>query len=244
MKRNHILAFGLFLSIFLMSCHSIKTTVELQPLAEPDSWFQGQGYVTDSLYGVSYEVAFDRVVGDYYVFDFYVSNRSNMGMLIDPQLFYYIPCRGIEVIDEKIAAVNPDEGLAFIDNQIKNKEKQRKKLSIFGVVYTIFDFITSAIFGSNDKIEDDLIRDVVAIGGYVGLAVADNKNAEALVMLHQQRQAWQSVAIRKIALKTNENIGGKVFFPIYPEATGIQLFLPVDDEYCIVDFNQVLTASK
>ena len=244
MKRNHILVFGLFLSVFLLSCHSVKTIVELQPMAEPDSWFQGQGFVTDSLYGVSYEVAFDRVMSGYYVFDFYVSNRSNMGMLIDPQLFYYKPCKGIEVIDEKIAAVNPDDGLASIDNQIKNKEKQRKKLSIAGVAYTIFDILTSVVVGSNDKIEDDLIRDVAAIGGYVGLAVADNKNAEALVKLHQQRQAWQSAAIRRTALKTNENIGGKVFFPIYPEATGIQLFLPVDDDYCIVDFNQVFTASK
>ena len=235
---------GLFLTFLAISCRTVQSTVELQPLSEPGSWFQGQGYVVDSLYGVSYEIAFSRVAGNHYVFNLYAVNRSNMDIMIDPQIFFYKPYQGDEIIDEEIYGVDPTEGLAFIDNQIKEKQSRRKKLSGLGIAYTVLDIITAGIFRSNDKIGDDVIRDVVAFGGYVGLAAADEKNANALAVLYQQRQAWHAGVIRKTSLGTNEQIGGKVFFPVYPNAGGIQIYLPVDDEYIIIDFNQIRTTNK
>ena len=82
----------------------------------------------------------------------------------------------------------------------------------------------------NDNLRTDLLPLAIASG-------ADNK-FEALD-LNELRDTWKSTTLRKTTLEKGFAIHGKVLIPVSPNASYIQLNIPVDNDLIRINFMQV-----
>ena len=93
MKQLSILLFCLS-AIVLTNCSAPKNIIRLKPQSEKTSWFYGQEFTGDSVFGIIAKVAFDEVDQPWYKFDVEITNRSNMDYLVDPAQIFMVPMNG------------------------------------------------------------------------------------------------------------------------------------------------------
>ena len=231
----------ILLAFMLPSCYAPRNIVKLQPSKEPTRWLQGQAFVGDSLYGISYEIGFDKIENGQYLFDFHITNRSNMPILVDPANFYYCPYDGSmnPLEPEKVAAIDPESELTYIDKELSKNEAQRR--SQFGVSLMAIgaDIASGIIIASDDNPHNDMVRMPIAEGVHAAIAASAVDNEFETEDLNDLRQAWSSSTIRKTTLSSNYRMYGKVFFPASPGAAYIRLYVPVDDELIAFTFQQL-----
>lgn len=231
----------------IQSCYTPANIVKLKPNKEADKWFYGQALVHDSIYGVDYEVGFDKFNNNQYFFDFHISNKSNMSIVIDPLQFYYIPYNAQmkPMIPEKVTAKDPEEEILLIEKHLSKNEAQRRNQIGISLAAIGADIATSIIVASDDNYNNDYIQRAVADGVHLGIAASGAANENETIDLNELRETWESAAIRKTTLESNYSMHGKVVFPASPDASYIEIYIPVDDQWLQFSFSQVkLPASK
>lgn len=226
--------------VILQACQGPASLVKLTPNEKTDKWLNGQALVYDSLRGVDYEIGFDALNNDQYWFDFHITNRSNMPILIDPPQFYYIPfdLQMNPIGPQKIAALDPEKELLEIDKNLSRNESRSKKQVGISLMAVGADVATSIIVASDDNWHNDRIRAPVATGVHAAIAASGAANEFETEDLNELRKAWASSAIRKTTLDSNYSMHGKVFFPASPDASYIRIHVPVDDQWLQFTFKQ------
>lgn len=241
MKR-HSLSFALLcaLALLIQSCGTTREITKLQPDREPDKWISGQPLLSDSVYGISYEIGFGEQFDGYYAFDFHITNHSNMALLVNPVDFKYQaldPLDNLKVL-EPIAAIDPEIKVFNLEKAVVRNENVSKNQ--FGIVLLGIgaSIAANAIIGTENPSNDGLRYAVTDGIMATSFAVADEARFQSY-NLNDLKAAWESGTIRKTTLEPNYSMHGRVFFPTSPEATYINLLVPVDDATLQFKFKQI-----
>ncbi|MGQ7869426.1 hypothetical protein [Sunxiuqinia sp. sy24] len=235
-------AMALITLIFFQSCSAPKAIVKLKPETEEVKWLFGQSFMVDSLYGVIYEVGFNRIVDNQYWFDFHITNRSNMPILIDPVNFAYLAYDSLlnAQTTVPVQAMNPEDELLTIDQELAyNKSRAKNHLGI-SILAAGVDIATGIATLNDDNPHNDYLRthlyDATQAGAIENAIETDNLNV--------LREEWASSTIRRTTLESNYSMHGKVFFKALPQARYIKLLLPVDDQQIEMNFKQIQQSSN
>ena len=238
MKNRFVLIPVLLLSIVLFqSCSSPRSIIKLEPQTENTTWLFGQPFVIDSLYGIIYEVGFDRMQDNEYWFDFHITNRSNMPILIDPAHFSYEAYDSLLNVQtmEPVWAMDPEGELLEIEKGISRTDARARSQLGISLVAAGVDIATGIATLSDDNPHNDYLRTHLFEATQVG-AIENQFETENL---NELRNAWANTTIRKTTMNSNQAMQGKVFFKAIPEAAFIKLLLPVDDDVIEMSFKQV-----
>ena len=227
---------AIFFTLF-QSCSTPQSILKLEPQQKDVKWLFGQSFATDSLYGIIYEVGFDRVVNNQYWFDFNITNRSNMPILIDPLTFSYVALDSLLNVQTMapIAAINPEDEIMNIDKELSQNEAHKKNQLGVSLLAAGVDIATGIAVLSDDNPRNDNLRTHLLYDTQADAA----ENAMETQDLNQLREDWSSSTIRKTTLDCNYSMHGKVFFNATPNAKYIKLLLPVDDRMIEMTFKQV-----
>ncbi|WP_372775393.1 hypothetical protein [Mangrovibacterium sp.] len=241
MKTKHPLLFVIILvALIVQSCSSPKNIVKLLPKEETSKWLYGQPILTDSIYGVAYEIGFDRLQDDQYWFDFHITNRSNMPLLVDPAQFSYQAFDPLmnPKSQQPITAIDPEIKIQQFDKDIARNQavsKNRVGLVIMGIGASV---VANAIIGTENPRNNNL-RHAVTDGIMEASFAAGHEARFEVQNLNELKDAWENGTIRKTTLDTNFSMHGKVFFPATPDASYLRIFIPIDDHTLEFDFKQV-----
>ena len=236
MKQSPSLFFCICLVIF-SSCSTPKSLLRLTPQAEKTSWFYGQEFTGDSIYGIIAKVAFDEVQQPWYAFDVEITNRSNMDYLVDPTQMFIVPLNGKNepLNGDTIYAVDPEAKITELDRSLSvNAASQKNQLGL-SLLAAGIDIATGIAVMSDDNPRNDHLRtDLLPLALAAG---ADNK-FEA-VDLNELRNTWKSTTLRKTTLEKGFSMHGKLLVPVSPDASYLQLNIPVDNELIRINFMQI-----
>ena len=225
------------LLLLLASCATPKAMLKLKPQSDKTSWFYGQEFTGDSVFGIIAKVAFSEVEHPWYTFDIEITNRSNMNYLVDPARIFIVPlnAKAEPLNGDTIYAVDPEQKIAEIDKDLaENSANRRNQLGL-----TLFaagiDIATGIAALSDDNPRNDHIRtDLFPLA----LAASEENKFEA-VDLNQLRDTWKQTTLRKTTLEKGFTIHGKLLVPVCPNASYVQLNIPVDNELIRINFMQV-----
>lgn len=236
MKQLSFIISGLSI-LLLVSCSAPKNILKLKPQSEQTSWFYGQEFTGDSVYGIIAKVAFDEVDHPWYLFDVEISNRSNMSLLVDPAQFFCVPLNGkLEPFNsDTIYAVDPEAKIMELDRNLAyNAANQKNQLGLTLLAAGI-DVATGIAVLSDDNPRNDNFRTDLFPAT---LAESQNNRFEA-IDLNELRDTWKSTTLRKTTLEKGFAMHGKILVPIVPDASYVQLNIPVDDELIRINFMQI-----
>jgi hypothetical protein len=236
MKQSNLLFFSICLIIF-SSCSTPREIIKLKPQSNKTSWFYGQEFTGDSIFGVIAKVAFDEIQPPWYAFDVEIVNRSNMDYLVDPAEIFVVPLdgNGQPYKGDTIHAVDPEAKIMELDRNIAVNAAARKNGLGLTLLAAGIDIATGIAVLSDDNPRNDNLRtDLLPVAMAVN---ADNKFVAS--DLNQLRDAWRSSTLRKTTLQSGFSIHGKLMVPVSPEASYIQLNVPVDNGTIKINFMQV-----
>ncbi|WP_159520529.1 hypothetical protein [Sunxiuqinia indica] len=236
MKSNRNYSILWLMVLIMSSCSAPKNIIKLEPQHEDIKWLFGQSFAVDSLYGIIYEVGFDRTVNDEYWFDFHVINRSNMPILIDPVDFSYMAYDTLmnKQLVEPMRAIDPEEEIMGIDKSLSVNEARSKNQLGLSLIAAGIDIATEIAVISDDNPRNDHWRTHL----FETTQIEGVENEIETQNLNMLREDWASSTVRKTTLESNYSMQGKVFFKSVPSAQFIKLILPVDDDQIEMLFKQ------
>lgn len=232
----------LLILIILASCSAQRQLISLKPQSEQTSWFYGQEYTGDSVFGIIAKVAFDEIDDSWYLFDVEITNRSNMPYTVDPAQIFCVPLNGMLAPMEggPLYAVDPEVKIKELEKSIAiNKNRQKNQLGLTLLAAGI-DIATGVVVMTdhnprNDFFRTDLLPAAIAQG---------QENRFEAIDLNELRETWRSTTIRKTTLASGYAIHGKLLVPIATNAAYIQLNIPVDNDTIRINFMQTRTTTK
>jgi len=236
MKQIALIPFCLAI-ILLTNCSTPKNILKLKPQSEKTSWFYGQEFTGDSVFGIIAKVAFDEVDQPWYKFDVEITNRSNMSYLVDPALIFMVPMNGKNepLTGDTIYAVDPESKIMELDKSLAINSSHQKNALGLSLLAAGIDIATGIAVMSDDNPRNDNIRtDLLPLAIAAG---ADNK-FEALD-LNELRNTWKSTTLRKTTLEKGFSLHGKLLVPVSPDASYLQLNIPVDSDLIRINFMQI-----
>ena len=228
-------------ALFFQSCTGPQKITKLLPTEEPEKWLEGQVLERDSAYGVIYEIGFDRVEDGTYWFDFHITNRSNMPLLVDPTQF---SCQAFDALMNPqtinpINAIDPEGRILQFDKDISRNDAVAKNhvgIVIMGIGASI---AANVILGNDRNPDNDNLRYPITDGIMTAaLASGDIARFESQ-NLNELKDAWEKGTIRKTTLNSNFSMHGKVFFPFTKDASYLKLVIPVDDQALEFSYKQI-----
>lgn len=229
--------FGSVLLILLVSCATPKNILKLKPQSDKTSWFYGQEFTGDSVFGIIAKVAFDQIEHPWYAFDVEITNRSNMDYLVDPANIFIVPLNGKSepLNGDTIYVVDPEQKIAEIDQSLSVNTANRKNQLGLSLLAAGIDIATGVAVLSDDNPKNDNLRtDLLP----VMLANGEENKFEA-IDLNQLRDTWKQTTLRKTTLEKGFAIHGKLLAPVCPDASYIQLNIPVDNALIRINFMQI-----
>lgn len=236
MKQLSFLFFGISLIIF-SSCSTPKELIKLKPQSDKTSWFYGQEFTGDSIFGVIAKVAFDEIQPPWYAFDMEIVNRSNMDYLVDPAQMFVVPLDGNSkpLSNDTIHAIDPEAKIMELDRKLAINASNRKNGLGLTLLAAGIDIATGIAVMSDDNPRNDHLRtDLLPV-----VMAANAENKFVAQDLNELRDTWKSTTLRKTTLQSGFSIHGKLLVPVSPDASYIQLNIPVDNGLIKINFMQI-----
>ena len=140
-------------TIVLTNCSAPKNIIRLKPQSEKTSWFYGQEFTGDSVFGIIAKVAFDEVDQPWYKFDVEITNRSNMDYLVDPAQIFMVPMNGKNepLTGDTIFAVNPEAKIMELDRSLSVNSSNQKNALGLSLLAAGIDIATGIAVMSDDN---------------------------------------------------------------------------------------------
>lgn len=226
----------LLLLLIMASCSAPRSIISLKPQSNQTSWFYGQETACDSVYGIIARAGFDQVDDSWYLFDMEIINRSNMPYVVDPASIFCVPLNAsfAPLTRDTLYAIDPEVKIKELDKQIavnKNRQKNQLALTLLAAGIDIASGVAVSLDHNprNDYFRTDLLPAAIAQG---------QENRFEAIDLNELRDTWRSTTIRKTSLESGYSIHGKLLVPIAPNASYIQLNVPVDNGIIRINFLQ------
>lgn len=236
MKLIYFITLGLT-ALLMASCSSTRSVVKLKPQSEKTSWFYGQEFTADSVFGIIASVGYDQINPPWYLFDVEITNRSNMPYVVDPATIYCVPLNGTfqPFNGDTLYAVDPETRIDELDRELAiNKNRQKNQLGLTLLAAGI-DIATGVVVLTDDNPRNDFVRtDLLP----AAIAQGQENRFEA-IDLNELRDTWKSTTLRKTTLETGYTMRGKVLVPVFKDAPYIQFNIPVDNEVIRITFMQI-----
>jgi len=239
-KLSAVKQFSYFLSglsiLLLVSCSAPRNIIKLQPQSEQTSWFYGQEFTGDSVFGIIAKVAFDEVQHPWYVFDVDISNRSNMNLLVDPSRIFIVPFNAMkEPQQDTIYAVNPESKIMEMNKNLSiNAANQKNRVGMYLVAAGIDIATGIAVMSDDNPRNDELRTDLLPLA-----IAAETENKFNAIDLNELRDTWKSTTLRKTTLEKGFAMHGRLLVPVSSDASYIQLNIPVDEKFIRLNFMQI-----
>ncbi len=235
MKQLSFLFFGICLIIF-SSCSTPKELIKLKPQSDKTSWFYGQEFTGDSVFGIIAKVGFDEVQPPYYTFDVEITNRSNMDYLVDPAEMFVVPLdgNGNPYKTDTLKVIDPETKIMEIDKKLAVNSSNQKNSVGWLLLAAGVDIATGISAENGDHRRPHIRTDLFPLA-----VAATEENKFVAADLNQLRDTWKSTSLRKTTLQKGYSIRGKILAPISPDASYIQLNIPVDNENIRINFMQI-----
>lgn len=232
----------LLLLLIMIGCSAPRSIINLKPQSDQTSWFYGQEFTGDSVFGIIAKVAFDEVNDPWYLFDVEITNRSNMPYMVDPAQLFCVPLNGMlsPLNRDTLYAVDPEVKIKELERSIainKNRQKNQLGLTLLAAGIDIFTGVVVLTDDNprNDHFRTDLLPAAIAQG---------QENKFEAIDLNELRETWKSTTIRKTNLESGYAIHGKLLVPMSPNASYIQMNIPVDNDTIKINFMQIKTVPK
>lgn len=232
----------LLIGLLLASCSIPRRIISLKPQSEQTNWFYGQEFAGDSVFGIIAKAGFDQIDPPYYLFDVEITNRSNMPYLVDPASIFCVPLNGMfaPLTKDTLYAIDPEVKIKQLEKDIAiNSNRQKNQLGLTLLAAGI-DIATGVAVMSdhnprNDHFRTNLLPAAIAQG---------QENRFEAIDLNELRDTWRSTTLRKTTLDTGYAIHGKLLVPMAPDASYIQMNVPVDNGMIRINFIQNKTTAK
>lgn len=236
MKQLFFLISGLSILLFT-SCSAPRNILKLKPQSEQTSWFYGQEFTGDSIFGIIAKVAFDDVNYPWYLFDVEITNRSNMSYLVDPAQIFCVPLNGKSepLNGDTIYAIDPESKLMELDKRLSVNASGPKNQLGLTLLAAGIDIATGIAVLSDDNPRNDNFRTDL----FPAVLAEGEINRFEAIDLNELRNTWKSTTLRKTTLEKGFALHGKLLIPIAPDASYIQLNIPVDNELIRINFMQL-----
>ena len=160
-----------------------------------------------------------------------------MDYLVDPSQMFIVPLngKGEPFNGDTISVVDPEAKIMELDRKLSiNASNQKNQLGL-SLLAAGIDIATGIAVMSDDNPRNDNLRTDLFP---VALAAGAENKFQAMD-LNQLRDTWKSTTLRKTTLEKGFAIHGKILAPISPDASFIQLNIPVDNESIRINFMQV-----
>ncbi len=234
--KSTLFVLVIFSIILSQSCSVSKNILKLQPEDKDNGkWLYGQQFIADSINGIIYETSFERCQDEQYWFNFTVTNRSNLPILIDPMEFRLQAYDGYHKLVKESFALNPENEILDIEISLAKANAREANHLGLSLLAASIDIATGIATATDDNPDNDFLRTNIFEATQVGREV----NAFYTDDLKTMKDSWENSTIRKTTLEPNYNIQGKVFFPAVREASYIKLLLPVDTNFVELSFIQL-----
>jgi len=226
--------------LLLASCSTPKAIIKLKPQSDKTTWFYGQEFTGDSVFGIVAKIAFDQIENPWYTFDLEITNRSNMDFLVDPSTMFVVPLDAYNkpLGTDTIYAVDPEQKIGEFDRNISINAAKRKNQWGLSLLAAGIDIATGIAVLTDDNPRNDNLRTDL-----LPLALANGvENKFEAIDLNQLRDIWKQTTLRKTTLEKGFTLHGKLLVPIVPKASYLQFNIPVDNELIRINFMQVKIA--
>ncbi len=243
-KKIPLLFYLFLLLIGVSSCYTPQEIVKLNPLSTKTSWLSGRAFLKDSVNGIIISTAFSRLERPYLVFDFEITNQSNLPYLVDPSEFYYIAqtdsagCLNDTIITN---ALDPEDKVLDVEKEMSRNVARQKNGTIIGIAATGVAVATGVAAATTDDEGKQNRRALNSLGSAIiaDAALSGASNAEINNYdLQYQLDQWEKSVLRKTTLNSGFTIRGKVFFPYNSKANFYKIIIPIDKDKMILLYNQ------
>ena len=230
MKTQKIIFLSLIIlsSQFLANCYVPPAPIfKLKPQTNNLEWYKGKEIATLTNDSVSVVISFDRSLNDDYLFDVDITNYSEKTLLVDPEKFNYKTISGIKKQNELFTATAAKDPEKIILNLQKSYSQHKSKMETQAMMYSLGYFLQ---FAGQTKA---LVTNDVELSKHI-----DHQSHKMKESLNNSSYIWEILALRKTSLYPNENISGKVFFPVNESAQTLEFSFPIGEQELKILFNK------
>ena len=230
MKYTNLLAGGL-LALTASACFSPRPILQLEPTAEPSSWFYGHEVLTRKADSVRVSLIFERWVDGQIVFATEVINRSSDTVLVSPETFFYEAFLA-DSISHVGRALDPEREILEIRKAIAREQADRRNAFVFDVALAATTVAVAAVTSANS--DEGYYDD----GGSYGVYFSSVDTDDDLFFLNQLRYQWQYQALRKTSLPPGQVMRGSVVFLDQPDAWQYIVYVPIGERLLPFDYRK------
>ena len=217
----------LLLAIFLMSC-APSPVYKLSSLEEETEYSNGEEFITKEDDNTASSIEFEDYNDQNLVFYIQMANKLENPITIHPEDIT------IELLNSEMLshsrprifnAVDPNKQIDMLNNEIENRDKWHETATGLNIFFGLVSVVA-------DITDDDDRNDVFEVAEDIAITTNNQINEEIdydmdMNDLHAEKEFWKNEVLRITTLKKDEQIGGLVFLPFYPDAKFIKIEIPV-----------------
>jgi len=228
------------LALLITSC-APRPIVRLSPNTDQGVWLWGQQFVFDTTTDVNVYIAFDRDNGNAHAFSVEYVNVGTAAFLVDPAQITVVtqPFDAARFQSDSFTAIDPELRLLAMDKAMSRSQAQSANTSVVAAI-VLGAGMAQVVSDAHHNVSPEraqLHADLAITGAE--LAQVSAVASEVRIMdLANDRQVWESQAIRKTTLAPNMSIQGLIFVPKNIHASEYDIAIPVRDKVVHFIFQQ------
>jgi hypothetical protein len=230
----------------LSGCFTPASVFTLTP-SEPDvQWIDGIGFVNKNAKDISIQVGYVERQDNLLSFNLFIENISDRPVLVDPAKFKCAyrncqteDCTKLDAGEQASFAVDPERQIQQLDIQISHEIENYRVSQSQEAVGGVLSLILSIASIGEEKSEEQIQREEENAEDNERRKIErENEHINRIDVLENQKSVWETQALRKTILLTNQTIEGNVYFKAQNETGYLQLRFPMDSTNFEILFKQ------
>ena len=179
----------------------------------------------------------DQTEGEY-LLNFYVYNKGDEEILVDPKLIYYkVYNKNRKLLsNQKHYAFNPEDQIKNLNTEIDDREDEHDVNTGMNIAFSLISTIVDLTDDEDDDAEEVVENIAIFAGNQVGEEIDYGNDIDNL---EDQKEFWKHEVLRVTEISKDEEIGGLIFIPLIPDATYIKIYVPLGNELHTYKFKQI-----
>lgn len=217
----------ILLAIFLMSCapSPVYRVTSLEDLTE---YVDGEEFTTKEDGHAASSIEFEDYTDNNLIFYVQMANKSENQITIHPEKIT------IEILNSDMLSyskrrifysLDPEKQIDMLNEKIKDRDNWHEAATGINIFFGLVSIIS-------DIADDDNRNDVCEVAEDIGVFTNNQINEEInhdidIEELSSEKEFWKNEVLRITTLEKDEQIGGLVFLPFYPDAKFVKIEIPV-----------------
>jgi hypothetical protein len=235
-QRNKMKTRIIIMLLPLTGCFTPASVFTLTPAETNIQWIDGTEFVNKNAQDISIQVGYVECSDNLLSFNVFIENTTDKPILIDPAKFEYVshnhrPQDSSKADAKKLAsfAVDPDLQIQRLNTQISDENENYRTGNFFDAIGGIFSLALQIGSIGEEKSEEQIQwEEQLAEDNERRSAERENDHKDRVESLENQKFVWQTQALRKTILLTDQTLEGNVYFKAHNEKGYLQLRFPID----------------